>query len=37
MLLPSGDHEKLPTVNAPLVSVRVARVEMSMTNNCVIR
>ena len=30
MLLLSGDQEKLPTVNAPLVSVRVARVATSI-------
>ena len=37
MLLPSGDQAKLPTVNAPLVSRRDARVTRSMTNKCVIR
>ena len=37
MLLPSGDHSKLPTVNAPHVSVRVARVATSRMKRCVIR
>src|SRR5204863_8567348 len=37
MLVPSGDHAKLPTVNAPLVSCRGDRAARSTTNRWVIR